>query len=67
MTTSRKTQIGIDVVVSPTTQKTRVTQEGIDVVVTPTTQKARITQIGMDVVVANVAAPVGRSQVVIIG
>jgi hypothetical protein len=50
----RVTQLPVEVVVKPSTQKARITQLPVEVVVKPTTQKARLTQYAVEVVVREI-------------
>lgn len=51
------TQLPVEVVVKPSTQKARLTQIAVEAVVKPSTQKARVTQLAVEVVVKEGTVP----------
>jgi hypothetical protein len=56
---SRVSQLPVEVIVQPTTQKARVSQLPVEILVQPTTQKARLSQLCIEVLIAPPVAASG--------
>jgi len=56
----RVTQLPIEAIILPTSQKVRITQVPIEAIILPTTAITRVTQLSVEVIIGAAAPPTGR-------